>query len=77
MYRLLALDLDGTILADDKSVPPCNREALKRAKAQGTAPVICTGRALPGLKTILQELGPEAVGRYHIGLNGGILYDSR
>lgn len=74
--RLLALDLDGTLLADDKSIPEENREVLKRLKEAGIQTAICSGRALPGMKAILAELGTERIGRYHIGLNGGLLYDA-
>ena len=74
--RLLALDLDGTLLAEDKSIPRENLDILKRVKEAGIETVICSGRALPGMKAILKELGPERIGRYHIGLNGGLVYDA-
>ncbi len=75
MYRLLAIDLDGTLLKDDKSVASENMGALERAKAAGLQTAICSGRALPGLSAILGDLGKDRIGRYHIGLNGGLLYD--
>ena len=75
MYRLLAIDLDGTLLKDDKSVAPENMDAMERAKKAGLQTAICSGRALPGLSAILADLKKERIGQYHIGLNGGLLYD--
>jgi hypothetical protein len=73
--KLIAMDLDGTLLAEDKSVPAVNREVLRQVKEAGIQTAICSGRALPGMKAVLSEVGLDRVGRYHIGLNGGILYD--
>ena len=77
MIKLVASDLDGTLLADDKSIPEANKKALERAKEAGIETGLCSGRALPGLKAVLNELGPQRLGRYHIGLNGGMLYDAQ
>lgn len=35
MIKLIAIDLDGTLLNDKKEVTPRNKEVLARAKAQG------------------------------------------
>lgn len=42
--RILALDLDGTLLTDHNSVSPACRDAIGRARAKGVQTVICTGR---------------------------------
>lgn len=44
-YRLIAVDLDGTLLDDDGVVPQPNRAALDRARRAGIAVCICTGRS--------------------------------
>ena len=44
MVRLIALDLDGTLLSDDGKVGARNREALLAAEAAGVAVLIATGR---------------------------------
>ena len=44
-YRLLALDLDGTLLGPDGRVSPANAAAVRRAQEAGVRVVPCTGRA--------------------------------
>ena len=44
--RLLFLDLDGTLLNDEKEITLGNRQALARALEKGHGVVITTGRPL-------------------------------
>jgi len=44
-YRLLAIDLDGTLLGPDGRVSAANRDAIAAAQAAGAIVVPCTGRA--------------------------------
>jgi len=55
--KLLALDLDGTLFTKDKQVTAENRAALKSAEAEGVHVVITTGRPLPAITHILEDLG--------------------
>ena len=55
--KLLALDLDGTLFTKDKQVTAENRAALKAAEAKGVHVVITTGRPLPAITHILEDLG--------------------
>ena len=54
--KLVVTDLDGTLLTNDKQVPARNREVLEQVAAKGIQIVICTGRTLPGVQSILQAL---------------------
>ncbi|MEU5521034.1 HAD family hydrolase [Streptomyces sp. NPDC047860] len=56
-YRLLATDLDGTLLRDDHSVSRRTRDALVAATAAGAAHIVVTGRAVPWARPILDDLG--------------------
>ncbi|WP_051812953.1 HAD family hydrolase [Streptomyces sp. NRRL S-340] len=56
-YRLIATDLDGTLLRSDDSVSPRTREALAAAAAAGAAHIVVTGRAVPWTRHILEDLG--------------------
>ncbi len=47
-YRLLALDLDGTLLRSDHSVDPRDIAAIRELQAAGVIVTICTGRLLTG-----------------------------
>lgn len=48
MIKLVAIDLDGTLLDGKKQVSQKNKEVLAQAKAQGVKIVLCTGRPLRG-----------------------------
>lgn len=55
--RLLALDLDGTILADLHTIPPRTQAAIKAAVDQGVYVSIATGREYDVTHKFVQMLG--------------------
>ncbi|ARZ68986.1 Cof-type HAD-IIB family hydrolase [Streptomyces sp. HU2014] len=55
-YRLIATDLDGTLLRPDDTVSERTRAALARATAAGAAHIVVTGRSVPWTKHILEAL---------------------
>ncbi|OEU90774.1 hydrolase [Streptomyces abyssalis] len=55
-YRLIATDLDGTLLRDDETVSARTRAALAAASARGVAHIAVTGRSVPWTKDILAGL---------------------
>ncbi|UJF14928.1 sugar-phosphatase [Jeotgalibaca sp. MA1X17-3] len=73
MIKLVALDLDGTLLNSDKNISEGNKKAIKRAKEKGVKIVLCTGRPLLGIKRYLDELGLLEEGDYAITYNGGLV----
>jgi Cof subfamily protein (haloacid dehalogenase superfamily) len=56
-YKLIATDLDGTLLRGDGEVSPRTREALAAAAERGAAHIVVTGRGVPWTKHILDGLG--------------------
>jgi 5-amino-6-(5-phospho-D-ribitylamino)uracil phosphatase len=54
---LIALDLDGTLLAPDESISAVNRAAISRALKSGIRVVLVTGRGLDTPITVSRELG--------------------
>lgn len=56
-YRLLALDLDGTLLDPAGGIRPATSRAIGRAVAAGIIPVVCTGRRPRRAFPIARELG--------------------
>ncbi len=70
--KLIAFDLDGTLLDDDKHLPPENLAALQAAHAQGIFLVPATGRIL---KALPEELLAPGLFRYFIFANGALVYD--
>jgi Cof subfamily protein (haloacid dehalogenase superfamily) len=55
--RLVALDLDGTLVGADLTIRPRVRDALARARERGVAVTIVTGRMLTAARPYAQELG--------------------
>ena len=72
--KLIAFDLDGTMLDSRKGLPEANRRALIRAAEQGVLLVPATGRILRGIPAPLREL-PFL--RYYILANGAAVVDSQ
>ncbi|MFG2195634.1 HAD family hydrolase [Streptomyces sp. NPDC048639] len=56
-YRLIATDLDGTLLRGDGTISPRSRDALAAVTAAGAAHIVVTGRAVPWARHILDDLG--------------------
>lgn len=67
MIKLIAFDLDGTLLDDGKALPPENRAALDAAAAKGVLIVPSTGRIVRGLPECILTL-PYV--RWFITVNG-------
>lgn len=66
--------MDGTFLADDKSVPAPNLGALNTLANLGIAFVPCTGRPV---SAVPQELMAHRATRYAVGSNGAVVFDVR
>ena len=59
-FRILALDVDGTLLGPDGTLRPRTRDAVARAAAAGIRPVLCTGRRYRRARPIARQLGLDA-----------------
>jgi hypothetical protein len=58
-FRLLALDLDGTLLSSDKRISARNRLALEAVRRRGVRLVVVTGRRYPAARRVLAGLGTD------------------
>lgn len=58
-FRLLALDIDGTLLRTDKSLSVRTLNALNEARARGLRLVLVTGRRYPAARRVAASLGGE------------------
>jgi len=72
--RLIALDMDGTLLRRDKTLSDVNREALFRAAEKGVEIVPATGRFYGAIPAAVREL-PFI--RFAITINGAAVFDIR
>lgn len=72
MYKLIACDLDETLLTSDRSVSDENREAILKADEMGVKFVLATGRGYATVQETLKEVGlHDLEDEYVISFNGG------
>lgn len=71
--KLVAIDIDGTLLDSNFNILPSTKEAIQKALNQGVKVVLCSGRPIAGLQVYLDELGIHGSDEYAITLNGAII----
>lgn len=77
MIKLLAIDLDETLLSSDKHVSKENVTALQKARKNGIHTVIATGRPWFSFCETLEEIGTRYLkDEYAISLNGGAIVEN-
>ena len=72
MFKLVAIDLDGTMLNQYGIVTQKTKKSIKKAQENGIEIMIASGRPIDSVKTISKEIGSE---NYFISGNGSIIYD--
>ena len=72
MYKLVAIDLDGTMLNSYGMVTENTKKIIKDTISKGTEVIIASGRPIDSIKTIAKEIGSE---NYFIAGNGALVYD--
>lgn len=65
-YKVLFLDIDGTILKPDHTYSESTKEAIQQVKDNGVEVFICTGRPIIEIRELAEELNVESL----IGYNG-------
>ncbi|MEV4284584.1 HAD family hydrolase [Nonomuraea bangladeshensis] len=70
--RIVATDLDGTLLTSDRTVSPRTRDALRLAREAGAVIVFVTARPPRGVREIAERAGVTGTA---ICSNGAIVYD--
>ena len=54
--KLIAIDMDGTLLLPDHTISPAVKNAIAAARAKGVNVVLTTGRPYAGVHSYLKEL---------------------
>ena len=72
MYRLVAIDLDGTLLNSFGEVTENTKNVLLEAKEKGIEIVLASGRPISSTKSLAVEIGLD---NYIISGNGAVVYD--
>ncbi|GEP19649.1 sugar-phosphatase [Pediococcus argentinicus] len=68
--KIVAIDMDGTLLNDQSKISEDNLKALNAASAKGVKIVLCTGRPLIGVTPYLKQINFKNPDEYAITYNG-------
>ena len=71
-YKLLAFDMDGTVLNSDKKITPRTQAAIAGLKERGVSVVVSTGRNLAEIVDYRDDFKTMS---YGILISGGMLFD--
>lgn len=72
MYKLVAIDIDGTLLNSYGEISNKNIETIKKAKEKNVEIVLASGRPIVSVKNLANQIGAD---NYMICGNGAITYD--
>ena len=72
MYKLIAVDLDGTMLDSYGQVTENTKKVIQKTIQKETDVIIASGRPIDSIKTIAKEIGSN---KYFIAGNGALIYD--
>jgi len=75
MYKLIACDMDGTLLDKNFKFSHLDKDAIAKAQEKGVIFALCSGRSYKSLQGFAKELGVSPKGNYIVGFNGGVIYD--
>ena len=71
-YKLLVVDIDGTLVGSERDISAENRKALDEARRLGIGVALSTGRAVLACRSILDQL---ALDGHHIFFDGALVSD--
>ena len=74
-YKMIVLDLDGTLTNNKKEITPRTKEALMKAQAKGVKIVLASGRPTYGIMPLAEELELKKNGGFILAFNGGKIID--
>lgn len=74
-YKMIVLDLDGTLTNNKKEITPRTKQALMQAQAAGVYVVLASGRPTYGIVPLAEELKLKGNRGYILAFNGGKIID--
>ncbi|WP_405352943.1 Cof-type HAD-IIB family hydrolase [Ruminococcus sp.] len=74
-YKIIALDIDGTLTNSQKEITPRTRYALIEAQKRGKKVVLASGRHPIGIQEIAKDLMVDKYEGYIMAFNGGKILD--
>jgi len=76
MYKLVGIDIDGTLLNDQREVTKEVKEAIQAAKWKGVKIVLTTGRPIGGVNGLVEELKLNDQDDFVITYNGALVQNT-
>ena len=78
MYKIVACDLDETLLSTDRTISAENKRAIAEVRKLGVKFVPASGRNYTSIDAQLKELGTfDETGEYVISFNGGAITENK
>ncbi len=77
MYKLVAIDMDGTLLKEDKTISERTKKAIQSAREKGVTVVLATGRPIEGVSRYLEELNMYTEHDYVLSYNGALIQKTK
>ncbi|MGG5461272.1 Cof-type HAD-IIB family hydrolase [Clostridium sp. B9] len=74
-YKVIVMDVDGTLTNGEKKITPKTKEALLKAQEQGIILVIASGRPTSGLRDLAKELKMDENHGLLVSFNGSKVID--
>lgn len=72
MYKLVAVDLDGTLINSYGEITEHTKEVIQKVQQKGVKFILASGRPMDSVKTLSKELKTD---KYFIAGNGAVIYD--
>ena len=76
MIKMVALDLDNTLLNSNKEISQRNEHVLKQLHQEGIKVVLCTGRPINAIWPYIEQLGLTDSDDYTVTFNGGLVINN-
>lgn len=77
MYKLIAVDMDGTLLNEKKEISKRSLKAIYRLKEKGKKLVLATGRPLNGVMRYIEKLNLYDENDYVVAFNGALVQSTK
>ncbi len=75
MYKLLALDLDGTLTNSKKEITSHTIDTLLQAQEKGLRIILASGRPIEGILPLAEQLQLQKYNGYIMAFNGGLIIE--
>ncbi|MHA8110646.1 sugar-phosphatase [Lactobacillaceae bacterium Melli_B4] len=74
--KLIAIDIDGTLVDQNKMLTEPTKQAIAKVRAKGIKVVLCTGRPISGVTQYLEQLSISGSNEYAITFNGSTVQNA-